>query len=907
MWTSGIFGLLLALSAGAAPPSSAKSDGVVQQNATLSADDPQEQTDENESVGYSVALRKCLCDTDEAWNGTACEKSDSESMIPDVLGMGSFDGFHNVTIGEVCPGKSVDIDVEQYLRHSSDLYLSDAGEIVVSLYTYENYCFEDYKLPGEPVKVIARICMEPPTVPSCCPLGHSLDLHGNCSPTSSSYDFSPAVMVQNQSLAWPSETGISETNISCTDMEKLSILKLNHEEVMMHINANAGTHSSWMPSLYIDGVAFKGNFCISVQEGSEKTPVYLAKFCIRDLEKDHQRQCLGQTCIRKCCLENEYFDQFCQLYSDNVTKLPQPLFYDPEHLEPASEPENLAFVFGGPFCDETYLLLPDENGENEFKILQTGYLYSASLPEHYPPTKYCVESHLGDEINMAVVCMQQDPCHELQRSLYPFLVIISAGFLGVTLFVYVCIPDMHAKVHGKCVSSHVSALLIAFITLFIVHQSSRNVNTFCCKFMASVMQLSFLAAFFWLNVMCFDIWWTLRSMRLGPEPSEQSRLRFRLYSLYSWGCPFVIAVISVIIDSLPEDIEVIRPRFGETTCWFDSNVGSESIWVYFYGIILVIIIVNILFFCHVMYILLAQQRDSTLEKTRKQNRERLCLYVKLFIVMGITWLAEVVSWQQGSCKFWIATDVINCLQGVFIFLMYICKKNDLQRVRDRWDAVVRHLKEEVRSRNLWPTITQACSENEPGPGGNTSRSSSSSAENKTKSTVVSLGSSQAKFPSEVSAEKSTSSVSPEPTKEEEQLRDVTPSGNGTEASRSEGEPPQKQDTSAPPPDDDGSEGKVSEVQEVEECNDTSDNAIPHEESHSGETVNPPEVSIDVNTPEVSIDMETHEDEEDEGTCAGLDVKYYLNDGYDTDAKSSRDGASSENVGDTELKEIHRNV
>ncbi|XP_066952255.1 probable G-protein coupled receptor Mth-like 1 [Macrobrachium rosenbergii] len=209
---------------------------------------------------------------------------------------------------------------------------------------------------------------------------------------------------------------------------------------------------------------------------------------------------------------------------------------------------------------------------------------------------------------MAVVCMQQDPCYELQRSLYPFLVIISSGFLGITLFVYVCIPDMHAKVHGKCVSSHVSALLIAFITLFIVHQFSQKVNTFGCKFMASVMQLSFLAAFFWLNVMCFDIWWTLRSMRLGPEPSEQSRLRFRLYSLYSWGCPFVIAVISVIIDSLPEDIEVIRPRFGETTCWFDGNEGSKSIWVYFYGIILVIIVVNILFFCHVMYILLAQQR-----------------------------------------------------------------------------------------------------------------------------------------------------------------------------------------------------------------------------------------------------------------------------------------------------------
>lgn len=25
------------------------------------------------------------------------------------------------------------------------------------------------------------------------------------------------------------------------------------------------------------------------------------------------------------------------------------------------------------------------------------------------------------------------------------------------------------------------------------------------------------------------------------------------------------------------------------------------------------------------------------------------LYVKLFLVMGVTWLAEVISWQTGEC------------------------------------------------------------------------------------------------------------------------------------------------------------------------------------------------------------------------------------------------------------------
>jgi hypothetical protein len=50
---------------------------------------------------------------------------------------------------------------------------------------------------------------------------------------------------------------------------------------------------------------------------------------------------------------------------------------------------------------------------------------------------------------------------------------------------------------------------------------------------------------------------------------------------------------------------------------------------------------------------------------------RLVLYVKLFLLMGGTWLLELLSWGVGGPAWiWIFTDLINCSRGVLIF--YFC-------------------------------------------------------------------------------------------------------------------------------------------------------------------------------------------------------------------------------------------
>lgn len=124
------------------------------------------------------------------------------------------------------------------------------------------------------------------------------------------------------------------------------------------------------------------------------------------------------------------------------------------------------------------------------------------------------------------------------------LEITSCAFLLMTLLVYVCLPSLQ-NLHGKTLMCHVSSLFLAFTCLAIIPwimpasiveteelramTSCRalgwlrdtpsyipgnmyNIQTTLWKweniFPAYTMLFCFLSSFSWLNVMCFDIWWT---------------------------------------------------------------------------------------------------------------------------------------------------------------------------------------------------------------------------------------------------------------------------------------------------------------------------------------------------------------------------------------------------------------
>jgi len=57
---------------------------------------------------------------------------------------------------------------------------------------------------------------------------------------------------------------------------------------------------------------------------------------------------------------------------------------------------------------------------------------------------------------------------------------------------------------------------------------------------------------------------------------------------------------------------------------------------------------------------------------------RFGLFLRLFLIMGITWLSELVSFFVGNDKEWsklfYISDLANAMQAFLIFMLFVTKK-----------------------------------------------------------------------------------------------------------------------------------------------------------------------------------------------------------------------------------------
>lgn len=71
-------------------------------------------------------------------------------------------------------------------------------------------------------------------------------------------------------------------------------------------------------------------------------------------------------------------------------------------------------------------------------------------------------------------------------------------------------------------------------------------------------------------------------------------------------------------------------------------------------------------------------------------KSRFIMNVKLFIVMGISWMGEIVSALTENYapfkhhkRFFYPMDILNCLQGLLIFILFVVKRRVHQALKKR--------------------------------------------------------------------------------------------------------------------------------------------------------------------------------------------------------------------------------
>ncbi|CAF4842936.1 unnamed protein product [Pieris macdunnoughi] len=290
---------------------------------------------------------------------------------------------------------------------------------------------------------------------------------------------------------------------------------------------------------------------------------------------------------------------------------------------------------------------------------------------------WCAESVRGEDSARVLACESAAralrPVRAARHALYGAGLAVGAAFLAATLAAGFALPAAHHALHWRCQTHYVAALMFGDALLAATQLVGDAVPTPLCRALAVAMHFLFLSAFFWLNTMCFNIWWTFRDFRPTSLERGQETVRLRVYMVYAWGGPLLLAGAALLLDRLPPAAapHLLRPRFAVQRCWF---YGDMEILVYFFGPVGVLLLVNLALFVSTTRQLTCGlwRRDEVKSTSERAALGRVC--AKLVVVMGVTWGADVVSWAAGGPEYvWYATDLLNALQGVFIFLVVGCQ------------------------------------------------------------------------------------------------------------------------------------------------------------------------------------------------------------------------------------------
>ncbi|XP_011169446.1 G-protein coupled receptor Mth2 [Solenopsis invicta] len=403
--------------------------------------------------------------------------------------------------------------------------------------------------------------------------------------------------------------------------------------------------------------------------------------------------------VGKCCSLGEVLakdtdgNTVCAASNDSSAMYFSPFFCDFNEtgaLVPGDEYKTFAAIVGNP-CDRKYMLFPEESKDDVYYLLTNGSLFAPRI-DHVPlmlmpGENYCME--VVPELGLrALVCFQDfaAPTADARVTVYACGLLISVPFLILTIAAYAITPRLR-DVHGKALCHYCGCLALAFTTLAITQLASAQLPPQACVSIAFVIQFSFVACFFWLNVMCIETWLLIRHhVKQRAYRRIQPKTLFFYYSIWAWGLPAILILVSMAMDLSPTiPMTYVKPAFGSESCWFKSDAEAMP---YFYVPVGFLLLVNMILFIITAVRISRYQQELALRRlARNQHSDRedqrlfrrlkrifiVCLV--LFFLMGLNWMMELISWSVGGDPFdWTAFDLVNALQGVLIFGLFVLRR-----------------------------------------------------------------------------------------------------------------------------------------------------------------------------------------------------------------------------------------
>lgn len=267
------------------------------------------------------------------------------------------------------------------------------------------------------------------------------------------------------------------------------------------------------------------------------------------------------------------------------------------------------------------------------------------------------------------------------RDYYPYIVIamaLSLMFLVLICAAYCLLPELRTT-HGKNLLSLSSCFMVLYVGFIVDFTLRSRIPQRLCQALAIVQHTSFLAVFFWTNVMAFDVWQAIVTLR----PLANPRIRqdhYWQYAAYAWTATVVVSAPALVFqftDLVPHEY---RPRFGEKKCWLSGYLAYA---LYFNLPVGIILLCNVVIFGMTAWALYRAKALQKVTLQAEQQKQMFYLYVKLSLVMGIIWVFEFIPWITGYHKLYGLAGMLNSLHGLYLFFIFIFKRKLLGQVRSR--------------------------------------------------------------------------------------------------------------------------------------------------------------------------------------------------------------------------------
>ena len=188
--------------------------------------------------------------------------------------------------------------------------------------------------------------------------------------------------------------------------------------------------------------------------------------------------------------------------------------------------------------------------------------------------------------------------------------------------------------------------------------------------------------------------------------------------MFSLLTPLVVVTAVVLTSLFTSDTKEIG--YGKRTCYLNSTLLVAVAMV---TPLLLVILMNVIFFSITVYTI--RSVTSLQSKDVSKDRGHLLVYLKLSTVTGAAWLLQILAevWDNPLVR--MAAILFISLQGVFLFMSYICNRQVLAMYLAR-----RH-KSKPTSGVLTRTTSGVCTTN-------SSRLSHSATQDVTNTTAVAM-------------------------------------------------------------------------------------------------------------------------------------------------------------------------